>query len=107
MAMVNIQNDQQFEQNILQKDGICIVDFYADWCMPCKMQVPILEAFAQENDDIVIAKVNIDELREIAQRYHIQTIPSILVFKDGALVHQVSGVQSKDALDEMIQNANA
>ena len=105
MSVLHIETTTQFEEKILQNNEVSIVDFYADWCMPCKMQAPILDQLAQERSDVVIAKVNVDDLTDIAQRYGIQTIPTIMVFQGETMKQQVAGVQTKDGLEQMIDNA--
>ena len=75
-----------------------IVDFYADWCGPCRMLGPVLEELASERDDILVAKVNVDAEPELAREFNVFSIPTIVVMRDGEIVHQSSGARPKSAL---------
>lgn len=95
--------DQNFKEEVLDYKGVAIVDFYADWCGPCKMMGPIFEEAAKEaGDKAKFGKLNVDEAQETAMKYGVMSIPTIIVFKDGEVVSQVAGVQSKEALLELI-----
>ncbi len=87
------------------KDGLVLLDFYADWCGPCKMIGPVLDQVASENDDIKVVKVNVDENIGLAQQYGVQGIPSLFVLKDGEVVSQKAGFMPKDALVDWVRNA--
>lgn len=79
--------------------GISLVDFWASWCMPCKMMVPVLNEVAEEvGDNVAICKVNIEEYQSIAQKHAVRNIPTLLIFKNGKEVDRVVGVKSKDFL---------
>jgi thioredoxin 1 len=96
--------DGNFQKEILDFKGTAIVDFYADWCNPCKMMAPIFEEAAKEaGDRAKFGKLNVDEARETAMKYGVMSIPTIIVFKDGEVVNQIAGVQSKEALLEFIK----
>ena len=87
------------------KDGVTLVDFYAPWCGPCKMQLPIVEELAKEVDNQAnVAKVNVDEESELAAEYNVMSIPTLLLFKDGYLVEKMVGLQSKDYLMKKIEH---
>ncbi len=86
------------------KEGLVLLDFYADWCGPCKMIGPVLEQVADENDDINVVKVNVDENISLAQQYGVQGIPSLFVLKDGEVVSQKAGFMPKDALVEWVKS---
>ena len=75
-----------FVNEVLEAKGTVLIDFWATWCGPCRMQAPILEAFAGEHPEIKVGKVNVDENPELAEKFGIMSIPTLLVFKDGKLV---------------------
>lgn len=87
-----------FDKEVLDSDKPVLVDFWAAWCNPCKMVGPVIEEISQEATDFKVVKVNIDENPDIASRYNIMSIPTIGLFKDGQLVKQSIGVQSKEQI---------
>jgi thioredoxin 1 len=91
-------NKDSFDSTILQASGAVLVDFWAPWCGPCKIMGPIIEEIAQEVDGVSVAKVNVDENMELAQRYNILSIPTFLIFKSGQVVEQFAGAMSKEAM---------
>jgi thioredoxin 1 len=91
--------DATFAQDVLQSDKPVIVDFWADWCTPCKVIAPVLEEIAETNSDkVTVAKLDIDANPQIAAQYQILSIPTMLVFKGGEVVKQVVGAKPKAAL---------
>lgn len=84
------------------KEGLVLVDFYADWCGPCKMLSPVLEQINKENRDIKVVKVNIDDSRSIASYYQVQSIPTLVLFKDGEFIHRMVGFNPKKKIEELI-----
>jgi len=87
-------------------NGVALIDFWAEWCGPCKMLLPVLEDVAKEVDGAgIVAKVNVDEAQELAMRYNVISIPALFVLKDGEIVSQFTGVQDKATLVSAIQNA--
>ena len=92
-------SDENFEDEVLKSKIPVLVDFFAEWCGPCKMLGPIIEELAKEYDGKwKIGKCDIDKSQEIAQKYGIQSIPTLLFFKDGQIVDRAMGFQSKEAL---------
>ncbi len=95
-----------FEAEVLKADKPVLVDFYADWCGPCKMMAPVVEQLAGELDGVAyVGKLNVDENEEIAMKYSVMTIPTLMVFKDGNIVNKVIGVQPKDVIAKMVKEA--
>lgn len=100
MAIVNV-TDQNFAKET--SEGLVLVDFWADWCGPCKMVAPVLEEIDSEmSEKVQIAKLDVDENQETAGEYGVMSIPTLLLFKDGNVVDQVVGFQPKEALVELI-----
>lgn len=99
-----ITNKNNFEETILKSKTPVLVDFYADWCTPCKMMSPIIEEISNEfKDKIIVLKINIDECPDIAQKYSVMSIPTIILFKNGEATKTSVGVTSKEKLVEMVQ----
>ena len=96
-------NAKDFEQEVLEAKETVLVDFWAPWCGPCRMQAPILEKFAEENPAIKVVKVNVDDNQELAMEHNISSIPSLLVFKNGEVVNFAVGLQSKSALENLVK----
>mgnify|MGYP006386480177 FL=1 len=96
-------NAKDFEQEVLEAKETVLVDFWAPWCGPCRMQAPILEKFAEENPAIKVVKVNVDDNQELAMEHNISSIPSLLVFKNGEAVDFAVGLQSKSALENLVK----
>ena len=98
-----VATDQNFEEEVLKSPVPVLIDFWAAWCVPCKMIAPTLEELGREYDGKVkIGKVNVDENRNTANTYGIRGIPSLLLFKDGEVKEQMVGVHSKQEISNMI-----
>ena len=99
-----ILNDENFDQEVLKSKEPVLVDFWAPWCGPCKMQDPIIEEIAKDYDDkpVKIAKLNVDEAPDSASKFQIMSIPTLVVFKDGKPVDQMMGVQDKNTLEQKL-----
>lgn len=94
---VKILNDQNFNNQI--KTGVVLVDFWAEWCMPCKLMVPVLNELAEETGKkITIAKLNVDESNKTASQFAVRSIPTMILFKNGKEIHRFVGVKTKDYL---------
>ena len=89
-------NENTFDEEVYKEEKIVIVDFYADWCSPCKMLTPILESIAEERKDIKIVKVNVDENSKLANEFRAYSIPLLVFFEDGKEVNRVAGLRSKE-----------
>ena len=96
-------NDSTFEEKVLKSDKPVLVDFWAEWCGPCKMLTPVLEKLSTENEGkIQIFKVNVDECQQLAVQFNIRSIPTLLFFKDGQVQEQVVGLKSESDLQASI-----
>jgi len=96
MKIFNRNND---DFNSLIKEGLTIVDFYAEWCGPCKMMGPVLESL----DDVNVLKVNVDDNEELSTEYRIMSIPTLMFFKDGEKKEEIVGFHSKEQLEEILK----
>lgn len=103
MAIITLTKDN-FNTEVLSSDIPVLVDFWAEWCGPCRMFSPIVDEFAQENQGKVkVGKVNVDEQPELAGQYGVMSIPTAILFKGGQVAAQLVGLQQKDALEELIK----
>jgi thioredoxin 1 len=92
-------NEKNFEEEVRKSSLPVLVDFWAEWCGPCKMIGPIIEELAVDlKDQLKVCKVNVDEAQELAAKFNVMSIPTLLVFKNGEVVGQMVGAMSKDAL---------
>ena len=101
MSAINI-NKNNFQNEIMDSEKTVLLDFWASWCAPCRMVVPIIEEIAGERPDIKVGKINVDEQPELASEFGIMSIPTLVVMKNGKIVQQVSGARPKNAILEML-----
>ena len=98
-------SDSNFEADVLQSDKAVLIDFWAEWCGPCKMIAPLLdEAAVEYADKLAVVKLNIDENPNVAQKFGIRSIPTLMIFKDGAPQAQKLGAMSKSQLNEFLDS---
>ena len=103
--VIHIGSEEAFDK-LITGDVPVLVDFWATWCGPCRMIAPIVEEIAtQYADKVIVAKVDVDEQGELAQRYRIMNIPTLLLFKQGEIVDKAIGAQPKAALEQMLNKA--
>lgn len=101
--MAVVLTKENFEQEVLKADKPVLVDFWAEWCGPCQMMLPVIEELAKEQTEIKVCKVNVDEQMELARQYRVMSIPTFLVFKNGKIIAQTLGAQPKEKLLELIR----
>lgn len=95
--------NENFETEVLKSDKPVLVDFWASWCGPCKMLAPTIEQIANENDTIKVGKVNVDDEPELAQKYGIVSIPTVILFKNGEAAKTSMGFVPKETLEAMFK----
>lgn len=102
--MAEILSSKEFKDKITNGKGIAMVDFFAEWCGPCKQQLPIVDALSNElKDKVFIAKVNVDEESDLASEFEIASIPTLIFFKDGTVVNRVTGLHDKVQIDKILK----
>lgn len=101
MAIIHT-NETSFQHDVLEVKGTVLVDFWASWCGPCRMLSPVLEEFAANHPDISVAKVNVDENMALAAAFHVESIPTVLVVRDGQIVNKSIGYVSLPELEKLI-----
>ena len=101
MAAININNNN-FHNEVMSSEKKVLLDFWAPWCGPCRMVVPMVEEIAKERPDIKVAKINVDENPELATRFSIMSIPTLVVMENGKIVNQATGARPKNAILAML-----
>ena len=102
MAVIKLTKDN-FDQEVMQSDKPVLVDFYADWCGPCKMMGPVVEEISNEETGVKVCKINIDEEIELAQRFGVMSIPTFIAFKNGEISGKQIGAVPKNALLDLVK----
>lgn len=101
MSVIKI-NKENFKNEVLNSDKPVLLDFYADWCGPCRMVGPIVSEIADERNDIKVGKINVDEQSELAAQFGVMSIPTLVVIKDGKIVNKAVGARPKDDILDML-----
>ena len=101
MSAINV-NNRNFREEVLESEKKVLLDFWAPWCGPCRMVVPIVEEIARERDDIKVVKINVDEEPELASRFQIMSIPTLMVMQNGQIINHAMGARPKAAILNML-----
>lgn len=104
MAEVVKLTKDNFEEEVLRADKPVLVDFWASWCGPCRMVSPIVDEIAEENDDFKVGKINVDEELELAERYNVSSIPTLIVFENGTVLEKAVGARPKEEILELVKH---
>lgn len=103
MSVTNL-NEKNFEEEVLNSEKPVLIDFWASWCGPCRMMLPVIDQIAEEmQDEVKVCKINIDEEKKLAEKYNVMSIPTFVVIKDGNEVGRSVGVQDKAEIINMIK----
>ncbi len=102
MSVIEITSSN-FENEVLSSDQTVLIDFWASWCMPCKMLSPVVDEIAEENPEIKVGKVNVDEQPELAEKFGVMSIPTLIVFKNGQNIDSSVGVKPKSEILKMLK----
>lgn len=107
MEIMEIKNAEQFEKEVINESGTVFVDFYATWCMPCRAMSPIIEEIAKEHKEVKFVKIDVDQNEELAIKYNVMSIPTMLVIKNGEVTKTFVGVTNKESIiSELIPSNN-
>ena len=100
MSAIRLNNDN-FDQ-VRNNEGIALLDFYADWCGPCRMVLPLVDEIAAERDDLLVGKINVNDNPELAREFGVISIPTLIVMKDGKIINRARGARSKEKILELV-----
>ncbi len=103
MEVIEIK-EQEFESKVLNSNKKVLVDFYANWCGPCRMLSPVVEELAREMEEVEFYKINVDDAEEVSRKYGVMSIPTLITFQDGKVVNQSVGLKSKNELKEFLKD---
>ena len=101
MSAINVRQEN-FQEEVMNAEGKVLVDFWAPWCGPCRMVVPLVEEIARERPDVKVVKINVDEEQELASRYQVMSIPTLMVMEHGEVINRATGARPKAAILEML-----
>ena len=101
MAVIKV-TDKNFQKEVMGCDTTVVVDFWADWCGPCKVLLPVIEEFSDAHHEIKVCKVNVDEEEELASKFEIMSIPTLMVFKEGKITNRATGVKTVQQIEDML-----
>lgn len=101
MSVIRV-TDKNFQKEVMGCETPVVVDFWADWCGPCRALLPVIEEFANAHHEIKVCKINVDEEEELSAKFEIMSIPTILVFKEGKITNRSSGVKTVQQIEDML-----
>ncbi len=101
MSVIKV-TDKNFQKEVMGCETPVVVDFWADWCGPCKALMPVIDEFANAHNEIKVGKVNVDEEEELAAKFEIMSIPTLLVFKEGKITNRSSGTKTVQQIEDML-----
>ena len=101
--MIKKIEKEEFEKEVLKNSKTVVVDFFATWCGPCQMLMPVLEEIAKERDDFDIIEIDVDKAQELAMEYDIEAVPTMIIFKNGTAIDRVGGYYPKEELEEELK----
>lgn len=95
--------EKDFEKEVLQNNKMVVVDFFATWCMPCQMLIPVLEEIASEREELDIIEIDVDKARNLSMQYEIEAVPTMVIFKNGTQIDRIGGYYNKKELEEELK----